>query len=664
MQPKAQKTASKTHKRSRTGCFTCRLRRKKCDEGKPVCRACKHLGLSCDYKRPSWWGNVEHRRRQKEVIKLQIKKTKVSEKAANNAMASMSVTAYPSSVSQSTLPTPEYYFDGMVRPVRSHSVDSGYSLEYDYEQQDPSFDKMQMAHPTQVNFVETYDSSGYSYNPAYPNILENKSQSYLNTMPTMDRRESMASFCSTQRKDSNYSTISNAILPSMPAEIYPANDLPTPPLHPAVILPSQNGTPGEDIVDFNFVDFNNCPESVPINHVVDDDQDQQLLNHFVINVLPMVFPILDLTVPYSQSNFIAPALGTNPAYLHSCLAVAAMHIKATEQNIDTSAVDEDIMRHRKSTVERLCEAMNLNVDPVQPLEAILSVIALRAFVASAHDNLPDVPWHQHFEAAITMIQQMDLTSQFQQLTPSSTSSAFNMTLAAWIDILGSTMQGQFPAFAHEYCQNFKEGKSAGFKELMGCDDSVMYLISEITCLEYHKLFENLPDATLLDHITSLSASITSTETEFDPVAAAQNGPMDPTILSGLITAAYRYAARIYLTTLVPAYQGVPFNHNVPAVIELVDKLTTVLELIPTGEDGFDRSLSWVYLIGGSVATPGSAFRTLLQSRFESLPQELRFGSFSDMYELVNLVWREADAAGTYVPWRSVMNANNWDLLLL
>ncbi|KAJ6255843.1 hypothetical protein Dda_9453 [Drechslerella dactyloides] len=663
MQPKVQKTASKTHKRSRTGCFTCRLRRKKCDEGKPVCRACKHLGLSCDYKRPSWWGNVEHRRRQKEVIKLQIKKTKVSEKAANNnAMASMSVTAYPSSVSQSTLPTPEYYFDGMVRPVRSHSVDSGYSLEYDYDQQDPNFDKMQMAHPTQVNFVETYDPNGYPYNAAYPNILENKSQSYLNTMPTMSRRESMASFCGNQqRKDSGFT---GAILPSMPAEIYPPNDLPTPPMHPAIILPSQNQNSGEDLVDFNFVDFNNCPESVPINHVVDDDQDQQLLNHFVINVLPMVFPILDLNVPYSQSTFIAPALGTNPAYLHSCLAVAAMHIKATEQNIDIAAVDEDIIRHRKSTVEKLCDAMNLNVDLTQPLEAILSVIALRAFVASTHDSLPDVPWHQHFEAAITMIQQMNLTSQFQQLTQSSPAPAFNMALAAWIDILGSTMQGHFPSFAHEYCQNFKEGKSAGLRELMGCDDRVMYLISEITCLEYHKLFENLPDATLLDHITSLSVSITSTETEFDPVAAAQSGPIDPNVLCGLITAAYRYAARIYLTTLVPAYQGVGFNHNVPEVVELVDKLTTVLGLIPSGEDGFDRSLSWVYLIGGSVATPTSAFRTLLQSRFESLPRELRFGSFADMYELVNMVWREADAAGTYVPWRNVMNANNMNLLLL
>ena len=62
------------------GCFTCRLRRKKCDEGKPACKACKHLGLDCEYKRPMWWGNNEHRKNQKENIKTIIKRTKLSEK--------------------------------------------------------------------------------------------------------------------------------------------------------------------------------------------------------------------------------------------------------------------------------------------------------------------------------------------------------------------------------------------------------------------------------------------------------------------------------------------------------------------------------------------------------------------------------------------------------
>ena len=68
------------------GCYTCRLRRKKCDEGSPMCAACKHLGLVCEYKRPMWWSNTDARRKQKEDIKLIIKRKKLSEKASHNTI--------------------------------------------------------------------------------------------------------------------------------------------------------------------------------------------------------------------------------------------------------------------------------------------------------------------------------------------------------------------------------------------------------------------------------------------------------------------------------------------------------------------------------------------------------------------------------------------------
>jgi len=35
--------------RSRTGCWTCRTRKVKCDEGRPVCGQCSRLGHTCDY---------------------------------------------------------------------------------------------------------------------------------------------------------------------------------------------------------------------------------------------------------------------------------------------------------------------------------------------------------------------------------------------------------------------------------------------------------------------------------------------------------------------------------------------------------------------------------------------------------------------------------------
>lgn len=35
--------------RSRTGCWTCRTRKVKCDEGRPICGQCSRLGHLCDY---------------------------------------------------------------------------------------------------------------------------------------------------------------------------------------------------------------------------------------------------------------------------------------------------------------------------------------------------------------------------------------------------------------------------------------------------------------------------------------------------------------------------------------------------------------------------------------------------------------------------------------
>lgn len=64
----------------RLGCFTCRLRRKKCDEKHPSCSACNNLCVTCEYKRPIWWGNPEQRRIQKEHIKNKIKQTKMNER--------------------------------------------------------------------------------------------------------------------------------------------------------------------------------------------------------------------------------------------------------------------------------------------------------------------------------------------------------------------------------------------------------------------------------------------------------------------------------------------------------------------------------------------------------------------------------------------------------
>ena len=66
--------ASKT--RSSEGCWTCRLRRKKCDEKRPLCDACATLEIECLYSedKPEWMETLETQKDHAEWLKLEVKR--------------------------------------------------------------------------------------------------------------------------------------------------------------------------------------------------------------------------------------------------------------------------------------------------------------------------------------------------------------------------------------------------------------------------------------------------------------------------------------------------------------------------------------------------------------------------------------------------------------
>ncbi|KAE9365024.1 hypothetical protein N431DRAFT_354061 [Stipitochalara longipes BDJ] len=63
--------------RSKQGCWTCRLRKKKCDEGHPLCSLCTSLSITCyGYgPRPEWMDNGERERAVANGIKEIVKHT-------------------------------------------------------------------------------------------------------------------------------------------------------------------------------------------------------------------------------------------------------------------------------------------------------------------------------------------------------------------------------------------------------------------------------------------------------------------------------------------------------------------------------------------------------------------------------------------------------------
>lgn len=635
------------------GCFTCRLRRKKCDEGKGQCKACRNLGLKCEYKRPMWWGNNEQRKQQKENIKTIIKRTKLTEKTTHVGPTGADT---PPGLTHS-LPNSATYSD--LTRTRAPSIESQYSLGFDYSQPHilDQFDPYQ----TQ-QYSPPYDTNSYpAFHPApYEVDIKTERQTYVNDVPT--------------RKDSTISTFSTFQPPTSTLTSFLDDEW----LH-GDMYESGDMFSAEENLNFNFFDFSHgVSQTSPQALIQVDDCDRPLLDHFIDNVLRLIFPILEVNQHGSaRSEVILPALESNKCYLHCCLSIAAIHLKSTQclQGLASEQIDEDIMRHRYATISELCEALQRDTDHQQILEATLGMIFFQCSVGGPDDSLPDIAWHQHFEAGASLVRKLELPHAMIHSENATMHPPFNMTLTSWIDILGATMLARSPVFAHVYREKNEGGSSSGLCELMGCDDKIMYLISEIACLDGLKTNGGINDMQLCGHVKTLSEFLNQSEPlPGDMVYPySSTGAIRPKQLSKNMTAIFRIAARVYLCSLIPGT-----TRNTETMFNLINRFTDAIEFIPSGPDGFDRSLVWPLLIAGSMSAPGSSFRAIFANRIALLGEHAGFGSFGRMVRLLQEVWHQSGEDGNINPttcvikneesrnvhWRDVMQQKGWDFLLI
>lgn len=652
--------AAKMHRRSRSGCYTCRLRRKKCDEGKDQCKACRHLGLLCEYKRPLWWSDADKRKNYKEEIKAIIKRTKTTEKCAQQ-MAPMGADTLPG-LSYS-LPTSATY--SITPDTRAHSVDeSHHSPGFDFSQPPEHFDIHAQPHV----FSPPYEGHPYfpPYTPApYEVDVKTETQMYINDVPT--------------RKDSSTSTYSTW---HAPPEMTPF--LEDEWVHEGIFEPAEMfGEDGPESFDF----FNSqMPPSmqptpiIPEQVIIDvDGRDKPLLDHFLQNVVPLLFPILEINRPgFARSHIILPALERNRCYLHCCLLIAAEHLKSINRFEGQEAEDE-LIRIRGAAVYALHaeiekESMGQILDHYSLLDATLPMTVYKTAVGRPEDHPLEVPWDGHFQVISDLVKRLQLEYAVEQVDGQAAQTPISMTQTAWVDVLGATMKGRSPLFAPSYRAKFEAKTSSGLREMMGCDDRVMYLISEIACLDAIKNEGTEDEWKICEMITMLGRYLNSTTPQPEPELRSPilpTGVIDAVQLSDNITALFRVAARIYLVGLVPDHTGKSDSNG-----RLTDQLASILDYIPSGIHGFDRSLVWPLLIGGSASEPNSRLRHLIMERVATLGELGEYGSFGKMVCVLQEVWHQSAEQQIRSPthagekirnvhWRDVMlQHEGWQDLLL
>ncbi|KAL2820828.1 fungal-specific transcription factor domain-containing protein [Aspergillus cavernicola] len=647
-----KRTTVKAYRRSRSGCFTCRLRRKKCDEERPTCQSCSKLGLRCDYKTPSWWSTTEQRNRQRDRIKDRIRQTKVMEKEG-------SLRDYMERIKSMCRKSPAKPAAEMNHPLLAEPSSSSSTLN-PYAEALPTPVTATVTSPiTPFNFEFRSNSDTMWPVPALP--VPNSYSNTVTATPTV------------------YNPV-NPLQPQIPTpeltsdEWYTSTTTPTTantlfPSQTQQLLQQQYSNPNPYAPGYGSI-----PQAGPLSSSLEsmipiNENDRPLLNHFVDSVIPLVFPMSEaLQSGPERVREILSSVRTNRSYMHCCLSVAAIHMKTSMGMEDE--MDHDIVKHRYEAICQLTKAHNrTNSNQVEAMDATLAMIFYHCSVGTSDDYLPDIPWHAHFRAVSNIVKRLH-----------SAPSQLNVSLIAWIDILGATMLGETPQFAHTYRTKHLGGVSSGLQSLMGCDDRVMYLISEIACLESLKNEKHLDDLSLCHHINALTAQLDWTE----PLDPSLTTPFTSDMLIKIITTLFRLGARIYLYSLLPAFD--PYD---PSIINLVNAITETLQYIPAGARGFDRALVWPLFMAGAHSIPTSPFRKTMSERVTTLGYLGDFGSFGRMYRVLKAIWRVADSTPSspassssssssgstssleqtepispQLHWREVMKQNKWSYLLM
>jgi hypothetical protein len=348
----------------------------------------------------------------------------------------------------------------------------------------------------------------------------------------------------------------------------------------------------------------------------------------------------------TEVDIILSTLKSNKAGMHCCLGISAVHLKATESTRD-ALIEVDIARHGLATIAELQNAMKADSTSIDVLQTILLIIFLQCLVGRPGDAFLQLAWNYHFRVATHLI---------RQTQPSST---FTIAMASWIDIIGATMLGTRPEFIELYHQNRSKGGSSGLAELMGCEDQVMYFIAAIADLEASK--GEMSNAHILDtKIDRLESEMGTPKLHCHTLPCLHASAEART----RVTALFRIAARLYLLSLASM-----FDRSDSRIVRLVDTFSNIMNQMPGGPQGLDRSLTWPLLVTGSISLPGSAFREMFIDRTEQLGRASEYGSFGKLRAILNEIWLTDDETSSQgrlqrLQWRRVVKSKDWDFLAI
>ncbi|KAK8847335.1 hypothetical protein IAR55_005192 [Kwoniella newhampshirensis] len=303
-------SSSGAPRRAKTGCITCRLRKKRCDETKPICATCSRLGIEClgyGAKRPDWLREKDNAEKAKSQIKQTVSsrrasRTKTVESADVDELSGQSESHRSSGSFEDLKPVGNFggegSGDGLAEPAaRTDRLAWGHTA---MSSSSPS-EAISWVHAT--NHIGTLGTTE-SYS------VTARSVPSFQTTSVMDASSMLSAYAipagppiDEPGMDDLWTTLFGGPEPSVWGSV-PAHAAPpaaTPPGELSYLIPSPTAGPS-----------------------ISPSSDLSYLHHYLNNVLPLQYKLMGISV--SMGEFVTPLALARTEVLASVSSLAALHI--------------------------------------------------------------------------------------------------------------------------------------------------------------------------------------------------------------------------------------------------------------------------------------------------------------------------------------------------
>ncbi|KAI4163594.1 MAG: hypothetical protein LQ342_002866 [Letrouitia transgressa] len=631
--------------KSRNGCVTCKSKRLKCDETKPMCQQCQKRNVTCGgYKKDFKW-------RPFGEAPFQTKSTTSTEQNASNTksraakLAGSACSNASSETIRSTMPLAKPNtgcLDASNLPIDTQLAPSAFGpgpLSFPCDQRgEPSSTMSFFDSYHTPSFTSSTDTSMFDDGSTLNSVNTTASDLSGDPSPRIEDLMLPGSDALCQSPNQRNVPIQDDIFCAIEdglqnqadpldfdddvEEIHRIED-PVDAWAIPISLPcpsDSSSSPGSISPRDSFMEFLNSPYDFPRLSLASPDMLLMRFDQFTCGILS----VKDGPNENPWRTMVWPLAQTSPALYHAIIAMTAFHTSKHRKNLRVVGVD-----HMRKSLQHLANGL----ETMQTDAALATTLAL-AFSESWDQHIST--GIEHLRGAKTLVNRALKTRDQNAMNPEDLdrlrflcNTWVYMDVIARLTSVDDDESNDFDNAVNLPCGPL--GENNIIDPLMGCASTLFPLIGRVANLVRKVMKSGKNSMNVISQATELKAAIEA----WKPPPFFQQ-PVDPTstISDSLKTAeAYRWATLLYLHQAVPEIPS-------QTTEQLAQRVLVYLVAVPLGSRAI---IVHIYpLLAAGCEVTGHEDRAWVEDRWEAMSQRMFIGNIDKCWEVVKEVWDRRD----------------------